>query len=87
MICRRPLAADYPVAEPEVEINSDDPATLLLHVGTEAAPKGVLNSHLNYFAVVMSALSDLKVTSADRIIGGIPSIMWQPCISLRPVSP
>jgi fatty-acyl-CoA synthase len=64
--------ADYPVAEPEVEINSDDPATLLYTSGTEAAPKGVLNSHLNYFAVVMSALSDLKVTPADRIIGGIP---------------
>ena len=65
-------SADYPAAEPEVEINTDDPATLLYTSGTEAAPKGVLNSHFNYFAVVMSAMSDLRVNAADRIIGGIP---------------
>lgn len=63
---------EYPSEEPEVEIHVDDPATLLYTSGTEAAPKGVLNTHLNYYMLIISALNDLKVTSKASIIAGIP---------------
>jgi len=58
--------------EPEVEIHADDPATLLYTSGTESLPKGVLNSHLNFYIDVMSALADLGVRKTDIVIGGIP---------------
>jgi len=58
--------------EPEVEIQADDPATLLYTSGTESLPKGVLNSHLNFYIDVMSALADLGVRKNDIVIGGIP---------------
>ncbi|MCD6280128.1 MAG: AMP-binding protein [Deltaproteobacteria bacterium] len=63
---------EYPYVEPEVEIYYDDPATLLYTSGTEAAPKGVLNSHLNFYMDVLSSLYDLRVGPDDRIIAGIP---------------
>jgi len=63
---------DRPDNEPEVEIHADDPATLLYTSGTESLPKGVLNSHLNFYIDVMSALADLGVRKTDIVIGGIP---------------
>jgi len=65
-------SADLPDTEPEVEIHADDPATLLYTSGTESLPKGVLNSHLNFYIDVMSALADLEVRKDDIVIGGIP---------------
>lgn len=62
----------YPDDEPEVEIYPDDPAVLLYTSGTESLPKGVLNSHLNFYIDVLSALADLRFSSTDIIIGGIP---------------
>ena len=62
----------FPDHEPEVEIQADDPATLLYTSGTESLPKGVLNSHLNFYIDVMSALADLEVRKTDIVIGGIP---------------
>jgi fatty-acyl-CoA synthase len=61
-----------PAGEPQVEINFDDPATLLYTSGTEAAPKGVLNSHLNYYMLIISALNDLGMSSKASVILGIP---------------
>ncbi|MBW2636929.1 MAG: AMP-binding protein [Deltaproteobacteria bacterium] len=63
---------DYPASEPEVEIMADDPATLLYTSGTEAAPKGVLNSHLNYYTLIISALFDLRIGADASIVAGIP---------------
>ena len=63
---------ENPADEPEVEIMADDPATLLYTSGTEAAPKGVLNSHLNFYTLIISALCDLRVTSHASMIAGIP---------------
>ena len=61
-----------PASEPEVVIEAYDPALLLYTSGTESLPKGVLNSHLNFYMDVMSALCDLGVRPVDRLIGGIP---------------
>jgi len=63
---------EYPADEPEVEIMADDPATLLYTSGTEAAPKGVLNSHLNYYTLIISALFDLRIGADASIVAGIP---------------
>jgi len=63
---------ECPGDEPEVEIYPDDPATLLYTSGTESLPKGVLNSHLNFYVDVMSAVADLGVRKSDIVIGGIP---------------
>ena len=62
----------FPDDEPMVEIHVDDPATLLYTSGTESLPKGVLNSHLNFYIDVLSALADLGVRKDDIVIGGIP---------------
>ncbi|MFP3980763.1 MAG: AMP-binding protein [Desulfobacterales bacterium] len=66
------FAGDLPADEPEAEIAPDDPATLLYTSGTEAAPKGVLNSHLNYYIDILSSLFDLGIREDARIITGIP---------------
>ncbi|MBS3809687.1 MAG: AMP-binding protein [Desulfobacterales bacterium] len=61
-----------PAGEPKVEIYPEDPATLLYTSGTEANPKGVLNSHLNYYIDILSSLFDLRIREDARIITGIP---------------
>ena len=63
---------DLPTTEPEVEISGHDPASLLYTSGTEAAPKGVLTSHTNFYMTILSALCDLKLEHEDVLITGIP---------------
>lgn len=58
--------------EPEVIIEDDDPATLIYTSGTESLPKGVMNTHKNFFITVMSGLADLDVNGGDTIILSIP---------------
>ncbi len=58
--------------EPEVEIDDDEPASLIYTSGTESLPKGVMNTHKNFYTTVMSGLADLNVNSEDTIILSIP---------------
>ena len=62
----------HPATEPEVEINHDDIATLLYTSGTEAAPKGVMNTHMNFVSTLPSAPANLLLQEDDVMLGGIP---------------
>jgi fatty-acyl-CoA synthase len=64
--------SEHPSSEPEVEIENDDIATLLYTSGTEAAPKGVMNTHLNFVSTMASAPTDILLHRDDVMIGGIP---------------
>ena len=58
--------------EPEVEIDDDEPASLIYTSGTESLPKGVMNTHKNFFMTIMSGMADLDVNSEDTLILSIP---------------
>ena len=62
----------YPATEPRVEINHDDIATLLYTSGTEAAPKGVMNTHMNFVSTLPSAQADLLIRRDEVMLAGIP---------------
>lgn len=62
----------YPAAEPEIEIHHDDVATLLYTSGTEAEPKGVMNTHMNFVSTLPSAVADIRMQQDDVMLGGIP---------------
>lgn len=64
--------AGLPATEPRVEINHDDIATLLYTSGTEAAPKGVMNTHMNFLSTIPSALADILIQRDEVMLGGIP---------------
>jgi fatty-acyl-CoA synthase len=57
----------YPETEPEVEIDQNDPFALMYTSGTEAAPKGVLLSHLNYYSAIMSLTYDFEMGKHDTV--------------------
>jgi fatty-acyl-CoA synthase len=63
---------EHPAVEPEVEVNHDDVATLLYTSGTEAAPKGVMNTHMNFVSTIPSAQADILLRRDDVMLGGIP---------------
>jgi fatty-acyl-CoA synthase len=62
----------FSTSEPQIEINHDDVATLLYTSGTEAAPKGVMNTHMNFISTIPSALADISLGRNDVMLGGIP---------------
>lgn len=64
--------SDLPTTEPEVEVDGNDAASLLYTSGTEASPKGVLTSHINFYMDLLSALCDLRLEHEDVLITGIP---------------
>lgn len=61
-----------PPTFPEVAVGSDAPCTLLFTSGTESAPKGVLNTHINWYAALLSALSDLDLGRRQRPLLALP---------------
>ncbi|MEX2750745.1 MAG: AMP-binding protein [Candidatus Freyarchaeota archaeon] len=66
------MSDKYPDTEPEVIINADDVLTLMYTSGTEAMPKGVLNTHGNWYSTFMSAPVDLHMNKDDTVIDSIP---------------
>ncbi|MFB0562284.1 MAG: AMP-binding protein [Candidatus Lokiarchaeia archaeon] len=66
------ISEKYPDTEPEVIVNADDVLTLAYTSGTEAMPKGVLNTHGNWYSTFMSAPVDLHMTKEDTLIDSIP---------------
>jgi fatty-acyl-CoA synthase len=62
----------YPDTEPEIIINSDDVLTLMYTSGTEAMPKGVLNTHGNWYSSFMIGPVDLHAAEDDTVIDSIP---------------
>ena len=64
----------YSEEEPYEYITGDDVLTLLYTSGTESMPKGVMNTHANWYASIMSGGIDFGnvFTSEDTEIGVIP---------------
>ncbi len=60
----------YPDDEPRVEINGNDILTLMYTSGTEAMPKGVLNSHANWYSTIMSTAMDTARSIRDSAVAG-----------------
>ncbi len=54
------------------ETNPDDVSTILYTSGTEAAPKGVMNTHLNWYSTLLSSIYDLDMRHEDVLLLTIP---------------
>jgi len=62
----------YSDDEPYFEVVGDDVLTLMYTSGTEAMPKGVMNTHANWHSSIMSGVIDLHLLAEDTIINSIP---------------
>ena len=62
----------YSDDEPYFEVVGDDVLTLMYTSGTEAMPKGVMNTHANWHSCIMSSVIDLHLLAEDTIINSIP---------------
>ncbi|MHB1440955.1 MAG: class I adenylate-forming enzyme family protein [Cuniculiplasma sp.] len=54
------------------ETDPEDVSTLLYTSGTESAPKGVMNTHLNWYSALMSSIYDLDWRHDDTFLLSIP---------------
>ncbi|MHB1709653.1 MAG: class I adenylate-forming enzyme family protein [Thermoplasmataceae archaeon] len=54
------------------ETDPEDVSTLLYTSGTESAPKGVMNTHLNWYSALMSSIHDLDWRHDDIFLLSIP---------------
>ncbi|OUM89533.1 MAG: hypothetical protein BAA01_02280 [Bacillus thermozeamaize] len=61
--------SDQPV---ERYVENEDAATILFTSGTTSFPKAVLNTHLNYYAALLSALHDLGSHHQHRVLLALP---------------
>lgn len=61
----------YSDDEPLVEINGNDILTLMYTSGTEAMPKGVINSHANWYSTIMSSALDGSRALRDSAAAGL----------------
>jgi fatty-acyl-CoA synthase len=53
-------------------VDNEDPATILFTSGTTAFPKAVVNTHLNYYAALLSAVADLEMNRRQHACMGLP---------------
>lgn len=58
--------------ETVAETEPDDMSTLLYTSGTEDLPKGVMNTHLNWFSTLMSGIADIDMRHEDVFLLSIP---------------
>lgn len=56
----------------EVPVDGDDPAVILMTSGTTAFPKAVVNTHLNFYAALISGMLDLGVNKGEVMLLGLP---------------
>ncbi len=56
----------------ESEVSSEAVSTLLFTSGTESTPKGVMNTHLNWYAALLSMLSDLSMNRHQKVMLALP---------------
>jgi fatty-acyl-CoA synthase len=66
------LAPARSAEEPCVEVDGDEMTTILYTSGTEALPKGVMTTHQNYYAALMSGAVDLNINKSDITLLTIP---------------
>ncbi|MCL5987845.1 MAG: AMP-binding protein [Candidatus Thermoplasmatota archaeon] len=55
-----------------IETEPDAVSTLLYTSGTESTPKGVMNTHLNWYSALISSIHDLEWTHDDVFLLSIP---------------
>lgn len=66
------LVEKAPSDEPQVIVRSDDIATLIYTTGTEAAPKGVMLSHLNHLMALIHLMADINLSRNDVVLNDLP---------------
>jgi fatty-acyl-CoA synthase len=66
------LITGYSDAEPEIQIEGNEMIVLLYTSGTEAKPKGVMGTHINYYMVLLSIALDSGLRSDDIFLVGTP---------------
>ncbi len=62
----------YPAAEPEVELNIEDPVQMTYTSGTESLPKGVILTNQALLAEYTSCIIDGQYTAEDVNINALP---------------